>query len=68
MIEFLKSSTQIQYRNYYGDMYFNPANHQLLRWYGKGYHFINDTMLLDMIHTQVQNKTLLSIKGFWWPK
>ena len=25
-----KSSNQIQYRNYYGDMDFNPANQQLL--------------------------------------
>ena len=37
-------------------MDFNPANQQLLRWYGKGYHFLNETMLLDMIQTQVQNK------------
>ena len=29
---------------------------QLLRWYGKCYHFLNDTMLLDMIKMQVQNK------------
>ena len=29
--------------NYYGDT-------------EKGYHFLNDTMLLDMIQTQVQNK------------
>ena len=37
-------------------MDFNLANQQLLRWYGKGYHFLNETMLLDMILTQVQNK------------
>ena len=24
-------------------MDFNPANQQLLRWYGKCYHFLNDT-------------------------
>ena len=28
--EFLKSSNQIQYRNYNGDSDFNPANQQLL--------------------------------------
>ena len=39
-------------------MDFNPANQQLQGWYGKGYHFLNDTMLLDMIQTQVQNKKL----------
>ena len=48
----------MQKRNYYGDMDFNPAN-QLLRWYGKGYHFLNETMLLDMIRTQVQNKNIM---------
>ena len=37
-------------------MDFNPTNQQLLRWYVKGYDFLNDTMLLDMIQTQVQNK------------
>ena len=31
-------------------MDFNPANQQLLR-----YHFLNETMLLDMIQKQVQN-------------
>ena len=41
---------------YFGDMDFNPANQQLLRWYGKCYHSLNDTMLLDMIKPQVQNK------------
>ena len=39
-------------------MDFNPANQQLLRWYGNSYHFLNDAMLLDMIQTQVQNKYL----------
>ena len=40
-------------------MDFNPANQQLLRWYGKGYHFLNETMLLGMIQTQVQNENCL---------
>ena len=45
----------------------NPANQQLLRWYGKCYHSLNETMLLDMIKPQVQNKTpdvLSDIKDF----
>ena len=37
-------------------MDFSPANQQLLRSYGKCYHFLSDTMLLDMIKKQVQNK------------
>ena len=37
-------------------MDYNPANQQLLRWYIKCYHSLNDTMLLDMIKQQVQNK------------
>ena len=50
----------MQYRNYYSFMDFNLANQQLLQWYGKGYHFLNNTMLLDMIQTQVQNKIIKS--------
>ena len=37
-------------------MDFNPANQQLLQLYGKCYHSLNDTMLLDMIKPQIQNK------------
>ena len=44
-------------------MDFNPANQQLLRWYGKCYHSLNDTMLLDTIKPQVQNK--LPKYGVW---
>ena len=48
-------------------MDFNPANQQLLRWYGKGYHFLNDTMRLDMTQTQVQNKQHIYpvVMSFW---
>ena len=37
-------------------MDFNSANRQLLRWYRKCYHSLNDTMILDMRKPQVKNK------------
>ena len=54
----------MEYRNYYGDIEFSVANQQLLLWYGKGYHFLNDTMLLDMIQTQEKIKPCLSLKWY----
>ena len=45
-------------------MDYNPANKQLLGWYGKGYHFLNDAMFLDMMQTQVQNKWLNVVRIF----
>ena len=40
---------------WYGFQPSQSATTIILWWYGKGYHFLNDTMLLDMIQTQVQN-------------
>ena len=47
--EFEKNNNDIKHSSYYGHVYFSPANRQLLRWYGNGYHFLNRTLLLDMI-------------------